>query len=178
MNLWVRVLIVLLRGLWRRLLRHPRLGVLSESVMGYRVMPTDLDLNMHMTNARYLSFMDLGRTDLILRTGLARVMMRHKLQAVIGGTMVRFRRSLAPFQRFEVHSRLIAWDDRWLYIEQVFYSRGQMICSARVKGAFLHKGAIVDPASLFVWLGEPADPQPVPDWVTRWNDAEARAFAV
>jgi acyl-CoA thioesterase FadM len=171
MNLWFRVIAVLIGALVRA-----RRGVLSTSVLGFWVLPTDLDLNVHMTNARYLSFMDLGRTDLIIRTGLARVMWRHKLQAVIGGSMVRFRRPLRPFQRFSVHTRLLAWDERWLYIEQTLTSNGVVACSAQIKGAFVQKGKIMAPAALFALLGESPDTPHLPEWVGQWKEAEAAAF--
>lgn len=41
--------------------RRLPLDLLDASVVGFRVWPTDLDINLHMTNARYLSVMDAGR---------------------------------------------------------------------------------------------------------------------
>ena len=52
---------------------HPgaaRLGPLDESVIHARVLPTDLDLNLHLNNGRALTLMDLGRVDLMLRMGV------------------------------------------------------------------------------------------------------------
>ncbi len=65
MNLFFRLLRLLLTARWRG-----RLGPLDESVLKLRVWPVDLDVNLHMNNGRYLSVMDLGRVDVILRTGL------------------------------------------------------------------------------------------------------------
>lgn len=172
MNLWFRVIWLLLT-----VFRRARVGVLDGAQLSYRVLPSDLDLNIHMTNARYLSFMDLGRTDLIIRTGLARVMMRHKLQAVIGGSMVRFRRPLRPFQRFSVETRLLAWDDRWLYIEQVISSKGVVACSAQMRGAFVQNGVIVAPKDLFGLLGQSPERPELPGWIGQWKEAESTAFA-
>ena len=47
------------------------------SELTFRVWPTDLDVFRHVNNGRYLSFMDLGRTDLIVRSGLWRAMRAH-----------------------------------------------------------------------------------------------------
>ncbi len=171
MNLWFRVIAVLIGAFLRA-----RIGVLSTSALSFRVLPTDLDLNIHMTNARYLSFMDLGRTDLIIRTGLGRVMWRHKLQAVIGGSMVRFRRPLRPFQRFSVQTHLIAWDERWLYIEQTLSSNGVVACSAQIKGAFVQNGSVMAPSALFALLGETPETPQLPAWVGQWKAAESTAF--
>ena len=56
MNLYFRLLMLLIK-----LIRKPRLGLLDTSVLILRVLPNDLDMNMHMNNGRYLSIMDLGR---------------------------------------------------------------------------------------------------------------------
>ena len=79
---------------------RPKLGWRDESVLTFRVWPNDLDLNLHMNNARYLAVMDIGRFDLVMRCGLARLVWRRKLKPVVASAMVRFRRSLAPFERF------------------------------------------------------------------------------
>jgi hypothetical protein len=56
MNLWLRLFWLALALLWRRKL-DPRHDV---SRLTFRVLPTDLDLNGHMNNGRYLTIMDLG----------------------------------------------------------------------------------------------------------------------
>ena len=67
MNLWFRLLHLLLCSLFRPKLEAP-FGV---SRLQFRVLPNDLDSNLHMTNYRYWNIFDLGRLDLILRMGLA-----------------------------------------------------------------------------------------------------------
>jgi hypothetical protein len=68
MNLWFRLLHLLLCSLFRPKLEAP-FGV---SRLQFRVLPNDLDSNLHMTNGRYWNIFDLGRLDLILRMGLGR----------------------------------------------------------------------------------------------------------
>ena len=65
MNLYLRLFILLIRALFK-----PRMATLDTSVLHFHVLPNDLDLHRHMNNGRYLSIMDLGRADLMLRTGI------------------------------------------------------------------------------------------------------------
>ncbi|WP_375731226.1 thioesterase family protein, partial [Azospirillum sp. B506] len=69
MNLIFRLLAVAVAAIYSAW-RGRRTGLLEPSTLRFRVWPTDLDLNLHMTNARYFSVMDLGRTDLAIRVGL------------------------------------------------------------------------------------------------------------
>jgi acyl-CoA thioesterase FadM len=132
MNLWFRMIRVLILALLR-----PRLGLLDVSRIAFRVWPFDLDVNVHMNNARYVALMDLGRLDIIVRSGLGGVVLRRRLQPVIASAMVRYRRSLLPFERFTLVTRVIGWDDKWLYIEHRLERAGELVCLAVVKGLFL-----------------------------------------
>ena len=55
MNLYLRLILLLFRiqGL-------PRRGLFDASRVSFRVLPNDCDLNFHMNNGRYLTFMDLA----------------------------------------------------------------------------------------------------------------------
>jgi acyl-CoA thioesterase FadM len=168
MTLWLRVLVVFIASLFR-----PRLGLADESILALRVLPTDLDINVHMNNARYLAVMDLGRFDLILRSGIWRVVHKRRLQPVLGGSLVRFRRPLGPFQRFSLKTRLLGWDERWFYIEQLMESADGMACLALHRAGFVEGGRLLPPLVLAASVGrEESPPPPLPAWVYRWTEAE------
>ncbi len=164
MNLLFRLVLVIVGALLRQ-----RLAFMEESRIAFRVLPTDLDLNMHMTNARYFSVMDLGRTDLVIRSGLARTMLRNRWQAVLGASTVRFRRPLKPFQRYEMVSRVLCWDDRWFFIEQRAETPEGTAAVAVMQGAFIGKGGIVAPARMLAEAGMPHESPPMPDFVAAWR---------
>lgn len=167
MNLWLRLIRVLISSLLR-----PRLGYLDESVLRFRVMPHDLDINIHMNNARYLALMDLGRFDLIIRCGLWRGVWRHRWQPVIGGAVTRYRRPLKPFQAFALKSRLLAWDDKWLYIEHRIEVAGALACHTLVRGAFVGAGGVVPPAEVAAMSGHHGASPALPAWTGPWRDMD------
>lgn len=112
MNLWLRLLCVLLRQ------RHAGAAALLQDVrLTFHVMPHDLDLFLHVNNGRYLALMDLGRLALMQRTGLLRELRRIGGFGVLGGVLIHFIRPLSLFQRVILHTRVISWDDKWIYLE-------------------------------------------------------------
>jgi len=131
LNLILRLLRVFITALLK-----PRIEVLDTSELSFRVLPTDLDINMHMTNARYLSIMDLGRTDLLIRAGMLGLVVRERWLPVVGSINIMFRLSLSPFQRFSVKTRLMCWDKKWLYMEQRLESDIGVHSIATVRGLF------------------------------------------
>src|SRR5208283_4679769 len=62
----------------------PLLGVLGEDTLRMRVWPNDIDLNLHMNNARYLSIMDYARTHYLARTRLLEHIIRSRWQPLVG----------------------------------------------------------------------------------------------
>lgn len=168
MNLIFRLIAVILGAFYK-----PRVGVSDVGELHGRVWPLDLDLNMHMTNSRYLALMDLGRTDLILRSGRWRVMREEKLGVVLAGAAMRFRRSLPPFSRFTLSTRMLGWDERWVYVEQIFTGPQGEACIAVVRAAFVKKGKLVPPGPVIA--DGDASPE-IPAWVKEWSAVED-AFA-
>lgn len=157
MNLLVRLLLVVLRAL-----RYPAGGFapLAEARLPYRVLPNDLDFNLHMNNARYLSLMDLGRVDLLNRLGLLRYAFRGHWVPVLGAVRIRYVRPLRFWQRYDLVTRIAGWDAKWFYLEQRFEAEGRLIAVAQVKGLLRGPGGSIptDEVLARVGVGLPAPP--------------------
>jgi acyl-CoA thioesterase FadM len=162
-NLFFRMFRVFVAALFRS-----RIGLLDSSELKFWVLPTDLDINIHMTNARYLSFMDLGRTDLLIRAGMLKMMRQEKWMPVVGHIDIKFRRSLFPFQRFSLKSRLLCWDEKWLYMEQQLESAKGVHSVAIVRGLFLDRNGVAVPSQkLLDYLGYQGDSPAIPEQALR-----------
>ena len=110
------------------------LGILDEDRLRLRVLPNDIDINLHMNNARYLNIMDYGRTHLLARTGLLEHIIHSRWRPLLGAAWLTYRRSLPLFSAFSLTSRMVCWDDRWFYIEQTFTGREGLAAVGWVKG--------------------------------------------
>jgi acyl-CoA thioesterase FadM len=170
---------LLLRLVWVVLaaLRRPRLGPLDESVVRLRVLPSDLDLNLHMNNGRFLSLMDLGRVDLLVRTGVVKLLRRQRWSAVVASVAVRYRRPLDPLRRYELRTRLLGWDQRWVFLEQRFTRRGELMAYALVKTQFFGAQGRVSPQEIVSASPVQMESPPLPDAVREWMQAEDRLVA-
>ena len=142
MNLWLRLLWLFLTAPFR-----PRLVLPADaSALVFRVLPNDLDLSLHMNNGRYLAIMDLGRLDLLLRSGLGGATWRNGWTPVANAALVRFRRELRAFDRYRLETRVVGWRDQAVLIEQTFVfdagaREGQVAARALFKGALYDRAA-------------------------------------
>jgi acyl-CoA thioesterase FadM len=156
MNLWIRLVWVLLTASRRGHLDVPR----DASVLRFRVWPHDLDIAAHMNNGRYLTLMDLGRLDVMVRSGLWREVLRHKWTPIASAMTVRFQRELRLFQKFRLETRLLCWDAALVVMEQTFLidggpRDGQAAARALFKGGLYDRKEkrFVEVARLMALLG-------------------------
>jgi acyl-CoA thioesterase FadM len=82
----------------------------GSSVLSFRCLPTDIDFNLHLNNARYLMLADLGRVDIFFRSGLFALMRRRNWAPMLGGVQTAFVREVRLWQRFHVESSIETWE--------------------------------------------------------------------
>ncbi|MFD6135125.1 acyl-CoA thioesterase [Isoptericola sp. NPDC056618] len=152
----------------------PGQGLLDPSVTRMRVRPGDLDLYLHVNNGSYLQMMDVARSNFIADLdGFAKIGDRKWYPVVAASTMT-YKRSLKLGDRFEIATRVLGWDERVIYIEQVFTCRGQLYGRGYVAGRFLGPGNARIPAPDVVALmgpEAPAQSPDLPDDVAAWARA-------
>jgi acyl-CoA thioesterase FadM len=121
MNLWFRLLHLIVSSLFR-----PRLDPTRDaSALRFRVWPHDLDTSLHLNNGRYWTLMDLGRSDLMIRSGLWRAVLKNGWTPVVSAGTIRFRRELRPFQAFRLETRIVTWAETWVVMEHRMVSRSE-----------------------------------------------------
>lgn len=166
MNLYVRLVWLLLTTR-----RRPRTLLWGTTVSPFRVVPSDLDALGHMNNAKYFALMDLGRVDQMFRSGLWKASQARGWYSVVASQTIRYRRSLRPWQRFELHSQVIGFDAKAMYIESRFVCRGELAAHAVAQIRFLRRGGgDVSPDEVRELVPE-APELVLPEWVVTWSEA-------
>ena len=120
MTLWLRLILLILSLPFQSRIT-PSEGVSQRR----RVLPTDIDLNFHMTNSRYASLADLARLALMVRSGILKAAFRNDWRPMLLTSKTRFRRELKPFRLFRVETRLRWWNDTSAIFELRFTTRGR-----------------------------------------------------
>ncbi|MBN9158851.1 MULTISPECIES: acyl-CoA thioesterase [unclassified Microbacterium] len=173
MNVIWRTLLVVLSAR-RRARRGRTLAPTAVGRIRLTTLPTDLDILRHMNNGRYLSLFDLGRWDLLIRTGLFDAMKERGWYAVVSSETVTFRKSLELWQRFDIESRFIGHDDKALFMEHRAVVDGEVYARVIVRARMLRRtGGTVSHEEFFGALGRPEDVPGVEDWIHDWAAASA-----
>ncbi|EAU39065.1 conserved hypothetical protein [Aspergillus terreus NIH2624] len=103
---------------------------------------SETDYNLHKSNSTYFSDLDVARTALVTRiyspgAGLLSKELdaefaaasrregkkppaRKSLYVALGSVYCSFKREIKPFELYEMESKVIAWDQKWMYVLTFF----------------------------------------------------------
>lgn len=155
--------------------RQPPLARLTDMHVSHHICwPHDLDIWLELNNGRALSLYDLGRSMMAERAGLVAVLKREKWGLTMAGTSTRFRRRIHGFERFEMRSRAICWDDKFTYLEQSMWKKnGECASHVLYRSAITDRNGIVAPHRVLTALGQDTTSPDMPEWVLNWTKADA-----
>jgi acyl-CoA thioesterase FadM len=168
MHLLLRTLLMLFRSA-----RRQPLTVWDNSSLPLRVLPTDIDIALHVNNGMYLSLMDLGRFDLMVRSGVWKRMRRRGWGPVGSGETIAFRKSLQLWQQYTIETRIIGLDAKAIYFEQRMVADGEIYARAYIATRLVHQGRPVSQDDILREFGEPPADLELPEWVHEWRASSA-----
>jgi acyl-CoA thioesterase FadM len=152
--------------------RKPKLGLYDTHSMQMTCLPVDVDGFLEMNNGRVLTLFDLGRFALSIRIGLWSVLQQQKWGLVVAGSTTRYRSRITTFQRFEMRTRFLGWDDKFFYLEQAMW-RGDTCCNhALLRTGVTAKGRLAPVEDVARALDVEGDSPALPDWAQAWAAAD------
>lgn len=89
---------------------------------------TECDYNIHKSNSTYFTDLDISRGNLSLLLFSQRLSFRPTANTavmILSGVQCVFKREIKPYQPYEVWSRILSWDEKWLYIVSHFVERNK-----------------------------------------------------
>lgn len=157
-------------------LRHRKaapLPLTGTHVAEHICWPWDIDPWMELNNGRTLTLYDLGRVALFMRVGAMPIMKANGWAGTIAGSSFRYRKRVRAFDRYELRSRMIGWDDRFLYAEQAMWRKGECTSHGLLRMAITDRNGLVPTRDVAAALGHVDGSPPLPEWVLAWARAEA-----
>jgi len=146
----------------------------DESILKLRAGVTDIDMFLELNNARYFTYMELGRWDFSYRVGFVSLMKERKWGVVVGGASVRFRRRIPFLSKFDLTTKLICHDGRWFYLLQETHRDGKICSSALLKMGVTSKAGLIPAPDVTKALDKEDWNPNFPEWVNAWIDAEGQ----
>ncbi|HBS42637.1 MAG TPA: hypothetical protein DEA26_08145 [Oceanospirillales bacterium] len=154
MNMLIRFFLLWLAGKTDR-------GLFSTASLHYRIQLHDMGWRDHLPNYRFFSFMELGRFD-AWRGYKTELKQKPGLRMLAAQDMV-YIRPVAFLAKLRMDTRLLSWDEKYVYFQHDFYVKNTLVATGLVKEACIYRGKKVAPPEMFD--GEP----PLTDVVEYWS---------
>lgn len=164
MNLYFRLFALIIK--WFFIKKDE--NALAQVETKFTVWPFDLDINMHVNNGRYLTLMDLGRMDLMVKVNLWKPILKNGWMPVLGGAKIHYIRPLDPFMRFTLTTEVVWWDEKWVYLKQQFIYKEKIMAVAYVKALFLKKREKIPPDTLLQTMDHTIKKPDRPEHLLEW----------
>jgi len=132
----------------------PPRALFHYTISSTRTSLLETDYNFHKSNSTYFSDLDASRSHLVMHLlgpGIKRAEDNATTQLVrdregrvvqgrfgvgLGSVFCSFRKEIAPLQAYEIWSRILCWDRKWLYIVSHFVVQGRVRPAAWDGGSY------------------------------------------
>jgi acyl-CoA thioesterase FadM len=169
MNLYGRLSLFILKALFNK----PNFNPLEPVINHFRVWPHDIDVNIHLTAARYFSFGDFGRMSWLLKNGFLPAFFKQGFQGVLNAQELTYIREFKPFSRVRLEVELKCWDEKYGYFEQRFYHHNDLYAVGHARMAILHKRKVVSFSEVFQRFGHRVKVAPETEAIKDWKETLA-----
>lgn len=117
----------------------------------------EIDYVMHKSNSTYFTDLDISRVHLLLalfKNGIAKLQKdqhatgkKKRVVPVLGSVSMSFRRAIPPLGKYDIVTRVLCWDEKWIYVISWFVKTGCMGKSKRTKQVDSHESSSVHSAA-------------------------------
>ena len=130
------------------------------------VFDTDLTLLFTQTYGQY---MGLARWNLLFNSEFRKAALKRGWAPVTSKETIFYRRPIKMFSCVSLKTRIVYWNDRRFYLEQIFYVKNDIRAIAYVEGLIRGSKSHLNPHEAFKVMGvekeSPALPQDMKGWV-------------
>lgn len=132
-----------------------KLDVFEYTTFKTYVSPLEIDMYLHKSNSTYLIDLDLARTNVVTKVfqklwfnyfndvkgEFGKRSLSNMPYVPVATIQVTYKRELKLFQRYNIKSRILAWDDKWVFVLSKFVLPGseKLIAIAVTKYVFKKK---------------------------------------
>ncbi len=152
---------------------RPPISPLAPLQETFRCWPGDTLYGVTV-NSRYLDYAEVARISWLRRMGLLRLAFKEKWLPLMAAQTAQYKRPLLRFQKVDLTTRLLCWNDKWFYSEHLFERDGKTLVSVIAKGCVRGREGVVSPVEMLHRLGIRQASPTFPEAVRQWEDSMKR----
>jgi hypothetical protein len=125
-------------------------------MLSFRVWPIEAD-KKYMNNSSFWTITEMGQLDFLFRTGCYKFCRRYHWSPLVASQKMVYKKPLKRFETYQLKSKIIFCNDKWLYFLQTFQKNKQMIANSLIKVLFRGKDGNIPVPKILSVLGQELD---------------------
>ena len=131
---------------------RPKISITDTSTLYFRVWPFDADFK-YMNNSSFWTIAETGIMDLYFRSGAFKICKKNQWVPLMTSQKMVYRRPLKRFEKFQLKTKIIYWDGRTIYFNDIFLKNGQLIANCLIGAVCMGKNGRITPQRFMTALG-------------------------
>ena len=161
-----RILWTFLRAFFRT-----KITALDESLMTIRVCFSEIDVR-RLNHSLFTFYGEVARLDFMIRCRLVGWMWKEKAYTVIASESIRYLKPVQLFQKLTVRTKLICWDEKWMYAHHIFEGEEGVVAVMILKGLFTGPKGIIPTSDVLKAIQLPPESPKFPSMIREWQASE------
>lgn len=161
----LRFILVMLKSLFSK-----KRDLTDDFKLSFWAIPfLDTDLALLFTQT-YSQYMGLARWNLVFNSEFRTAALKRAWVPVTTRETMSYKRSIRAFDRVSLITRIVHWNQRRFYLQQVFYVRGEIRAVAYVEGLIRGPKGHLKPIEVLQRIGVSRESAPLPENLQGWID--------
>lgn len=127
----------------------------------------DTDLSRLFTQT-YFSYMGICRWHFVFHSPFRNIAIKRGWAPVTTAETIEYKKSIKAFTRVSVQTKLLCWDSKRFYLEQVFLVQGKIHAICYLEGFIRGPEGTLEPPKVFTTLGLSENSPPMPVHIEKW----------
>ena len=150
------------------------LNIDGQSILHFRAGIFDIDPYFEINNGRYHTLGDIGRFNHGFRTGFYKKSRQHGLIFTLAGATAKYRHRIPFGKKFEMRTKIVFTDDRWVYYMTDFHSGGRLSSSILARTGTVKKGKLISTKESAKYFELNVPNYVIPEWVSLWIQSDSK----
>ena len=154
--------------------KKERISIYDQSILRFRAGLFDIDPYLEINNGRYHTLGDIGRFNHGFLTGFYKKSRENNLIFTVAGATAKYRHRIPFGMKFEMRTKIVFTDDKWVYYLTDFHSENRLRSSILARTGTVKNGKLLSTkeASKYFDLNIPS--YDIPDWISLWIKSDEK----
>ena len=110
---------------------------------------------------------------MIWGSGLGTQLLKQRWGLVVAGSTIQYRKRIRAFEKVTMKTKIVGFDERWIYIEQSMWVKGKPCSSALLRTGVTKGGKVIETARVLAALDQSDWQLPPSGYVAEWIVSDA-----